>query len=91
LHQFSTTRPGLKEGRYFKSLKTLTGSGMPGVASDILLEEFVMLFMDLSSVVLNDQKDEVVRGWTEDGKYAVTTTYECQLLDFLNHMCLGIG
>jgi hypothetical protein len=50
------------------------------IDSDILLEEFNMLFMALSSVVLSDQNDQVVWRWIEDGKYIINTTYECQFL-----------
>jgi hypothetical protein len=48
------------------------------INSDILPEEFTMLFMALSHVVLNDQSDVITWRWTLDGNYTVASTYECQ-------------
>jgi hypothetical protein len=44
------------------------------------LEEFTLLFMALSSITLNEQKDVVAGKWTSNGKYSVSSTYECQFL-----------
>jgi hypothetical protein len=80
------SRARFKGRTMFQELKNLNWiRNVRGIDSDILLEEFVMLFKALSSVVLSDQKDEVVWRWTEDGKYTVTTTYECQFLGTMIH------
>jgi hypothetical protein len=80
------SRARFKGRTMFQELKNLNWiRNVRGIDLDILLEEFVMLFKALSSVVLSDQKDEVVWRWTEDGKYTVTTTYECQFLGTMIH------
>jgi hypothetical protein len=42
------------------------------------MEEFTLLFMALSSITLLDQVDTITWRWTRDGKYTVTSAYECQ-------------
>jgi hypothetical protein len=59
----------------------ITGSEIcRGVHSVSQLEEFTNLFMALSSVSLNGQNDEIRWIWTTNGKYFVSSAYECQIL-----------
>jgi hypothetical protein len=50
------------------------------VNTPIQLEEFTLLFMALSSVSLNDQKDSITWKWIANGKFSVASTYNCQFL-----------
>jgi hypothetical protein len=51
---------------------------LSNIDSPILLDEFILLFMALESVVLNQQKDEIKWRWSTDGIYSIASTYECQ-------------
>jgi hypothetical protein len=44
----------------------------------MLLEEYVTLFMMLSTVTLHSEHDENVWRWMANGKYSVKSAYECQ-------------
>jgi hypothetical protein len=43
-----------------------------------LMQEYVILFTALSTVQLSDQPDEVCWQWTTNGKFSVTSAYNCQ-------------
>jgi hypothetical protein len=49
------------------------------------LEEFILLFMALSPVTLNDQHDSISWKWTSDGNYSVSSAYECQFLGSMSN------
>lgn len=51
-----------------------------GIDSPQLIEEFVLLFMALSDVVLTQQDDEIIWRWTDSGKYTMASAYNCQFL-----------
>jgi hypothetical protein len=44
------------------------------------MEEFILLFMALSSVSLNNQPDKITWKWTKNDKYSVASAHECQFL-----------
>jgi hypothetical protein len=48
------------------------------VRTPIQLVEFILLFMALSSVSLNDQKDSITWKWNADEKNSVASPYNCQ-------------
>jgi hypothetical protein len=48
------------------------------VNTPLLLEEFVLLYLALSTVTLTDQSDKIIWKWTQDGKYTVASAYDCQ-------------
>jgi hypothetical protein len=50
------------------------------ITSATQLEEFTMLFIALDSVELSEQKDTISWNWTKDGKFSVSSAYECQFL-----------
>jgi hypothetical protein len=55
-------------------------SNLQNINSTSLMEEFILLFMALELVVLNDHKDEISWTWTANGMYYVASAYECQFL-----------
>jgi hypothetical protein len=42
------------------------------------VEEFVMLFMALDTLQLNQEKDTIRWRWTTDGRFSVSSAYNCQ-------------
>jgi hypothetical protein len=48
------------------------------INSSALMEEYMLLFLALSTVQLSDQEDVVSWKWTTDEKYIVKSTYEIQ-------------
>jgi hypothetical protein len=50
------------------------------IDSPTLLEEYVTLFLVLSTVSLNSDKDEIFWKWTPNGKYTVASAYEIQFI-----------
>jgi hypothetical protein len=48
------------------------------INSTTLMEEYILLFLALSTVHLFDQEDEIYWKWMTDGKYTVASSYECQ-------------
>jgi hypothetical protein len=48
------------------------------INSSLLLEEYVTLYMMLSSVNLSNNHDEIIWRWTSNGQYSVSSAYECQ-------------
>jgi hypothetical protein len=42
------------------------------------MEEFTLLFMALSSVTLTEQSNSITWRWTGDGKFSVSSAYDCQ-------------
>jgi hypothetical protein len=47
------------------------------ISNSLLLEEYVTLYMMLSTVNLTSDHDEITWRWTPNGKYSVSSTYEC--------------
>jgi hypothetical protein len=45
-----------------------------------IMEEFVLLYVALSSVALNDQKDEIFWKWSQNGQLSVASAYHCQFI-----------
>jgi hypothetical protein len=43
-----------------------------------LLEEYVILYLPISTVTLNEQNDAICWKWTRNGKYLVSSAYNCQ-------------
>jgi hypothetical protein len=50
------------------------------ITSATQLEEFTMLFIALDSIELSEQKDTISWNWTKNGKFYVSSAYECQFL-----------
>jgi hypothetical protein len=50
------------------------------ISTTIQLEEFILLFVALSSVHLSDQKSEIVWKWEPNGHFSVASAYRCQFL-----------
>lgn len=50
------------------------------------MKEFTMLFMALASINLNDQNDQISWKWTKDGKYSVSSAYNCQFLGAMTRL-----
>lgn len=48
------------------------------INTPILLEEFVMLHMALSSITLSDQPDEILWRWMTNGQNTAASVYDCQ-------------
>jgi hypothetical protein len=42
------------------------------------MEEYILLFLVLSTVQLSDQEDVIYWKWTADGKYTIASAYEIQ-------------
>jgi hypothetical protein len=55
------------------------------INSASLIEEFILLFMALAEVQLSDHRDKIVWKWTSDGKYSVSSTYDCQFRGSIIH------
>jgi hypothetical protein len=51
---------------------------LKNVTTPVQLEEFTLLFMALSSVTLNDQKDLISWKWNANGKISAASAYNCQ-------------
>jgi hypothetical protein len=51
---------------------------LTGVDNSTELEEFVMLFMALEHIQLNQQNDGIRWRWMADGKFSVSSAYDCQ-------------
>jgi hypothetical protein len=49
-----------------------------GIKNSIMLDEYIMLYIALSSVPLNDQLDEIFWRWTSNSKYSADSAYDCQ-------------
>jgi hypothetical protein len=60
----------LRDYNWIKNLKEIN--------SPTLLEEFVLLFLALKGINLTDQKDEIIWRWTTNGKFLVSSAYDCQ-------------
>jgi hypothetical protein len=45
-----------------------------------VLEEFTLLYIALSTVVLNDQRDQIIWRWTSNGQYTAALAYNCQFI-----------
>lgn len=56
------------------------GQNFKRLNTPILVEEFVMLFMALAAVQLNEEKDQIFWRWTNDGNFSVASAYDCQFL-----------
>jgi hypothetical protein len=39
-----------------------------------------MLFVALDSIELSEQKDTISQNWIKDGKFSVSSVYECQFM-----------
>jgi hypothetical protein len=50
------------------------------IGSAQLLDEFVLLYLAITSVTLTDQRDEITWRWTSNGKYSVASAYDCQFI-----------
>jgi hypothetical protein len=48
------------------------------VDSAAKLEEYVMLYMTISTIILSDQHDKITWRWTSNGIYSATSAYSCQ-------------
>jgi hypothetical protein len=48
------------------------------INTPVLLEDFVMLHMALSSITLSDQPDEILWRWMTNGQYTAASAYDCQ-------------
>jgi hypothetical protein len=48
------------------------------INSTTLMEEYILLFLALSTLRLSDQEDVIYWKWTTDGKYTVASAYEIQ-------------
>jgi hypothetical protein len=62
----------LQNFNWIRRIRDITDPSMMG--------EFVMLFVALSSVVLNDQNDEILWKWSPNGKFSVASAYQCQFI-----------
>jgi hypothetical protein len=51
---------------------------LTGINSQALIQEYILLYLALSTVQLTDHSDEIKWNWTMSGKYIVSSTYECQ-------------
>jgi hypothetical protein len=51
--------------------------------SSVLIEEFTLLFMALSSTQLSNQKDTIHWRWTGNEKFSTASAYECQFFSLL--------
>jgi hypothetical protein len=49
-----------------------------GINSPTLLQEYILLYMALSTMQLTTQPDEIIQRWTPNGKYSIASVYECQ-------------
>jgi hypothetical protein len=43
-----------------------------------VLEEFTLLYIALSTVVLNDQRDQIIWQWISNVQYTAASAYNCQ-------------
>jgi hypothetical protein len=59
------------------------------IDSPALLEEFTLLFMAISSVMLTNQKDQISWKWARDGCYSVASIYECQFFGAMIQFLAG--
>jgi hypothetical protein len=59
---------------------TILESNLQNVSTTSQLEEFTLLFMVISSVVLTNQRDEIFWKWTKDDRYFLASAYKCQFL-----------
>jgi hypothetical protein len=50
-----------------------------------LLEEFVLLYLALSTVTLSDQKDVITWKWSPDGRLSVASAYDCQFTGAMSY------
>jgi hypothetical protein len=57
------------------------------VSNPIQLEEFTLLFMEISDVQLNDQHDSIYWKWTTDKKNSVASAYNCHFLGSMDSPC----
>jgi hypothetical protein len=49
-----------------------------GINSQALIQEYILLYLALSTVQLTDHPDEIKWNWTMSGKYTIASAYECQ-------------
>jgi hypothetical protein len=54
------------------------------INSTVLLQEFVMLYVALQQVGLNENRDEIVWRWSANRKLSVSSVYECQFYGALS-------
>jgi hypothetical protein len=73
-HQGFSKKPGTRACQYpwIKNVQDITNSPE--------LQEFVLLFVALSSVTLSEHKDEIRWRWTTNGQFTVSSAYECQFI-----------
>jgi hypothetical protein len=55
------------------------------INSSIMLEEYIMLFIALSTVTLTDQEDQIFWWWTANGKYSAASAYTWQFNGAVTH------
>jgi hypothetical protein len=48
------------------------------INNPVVLEEYILLYLALSTVVLSDQRDQIVWRWTSNGQYTASSAYSCQ-------------
>lgn len=68
--KFRTVAKELRNNNWITGLKELD--------SQILLNEFALLYTALNSVVLNNEKDRIHWRWTASGQYKASSAYEIQ-------------
>jgi hypothetical protein len=51
---------------------------LPDITTPRLLEEYIMLYMALSTITLTDHSDRIVWKWAANGLYSAASAYECQ-------------
>jgi hypothetical protein len=49
-----------------------------------LLDEYVQLYMALSTIQLIENKDQITWKWTSNGQFLVKSAYECQFYGALS-------
>jgi hypothetical protein len=55
------------------------------INSTSLIEEFILLFMALTEVNLSNDRDEIIWKWASNGKYSVSSIYDCQFRGSIIH------